>query len=72
MSSSLKVAQVAKECVACGCCTSVCPRSAISIYKGIRAVIDAEKCVGCDTCAKICPADLIVVTMRINNEKEMV
>lgn len=28
-----------QECVACGCCIKVCPRSAISIPKGIYAMI---------------------------------
>lgn len=26
-------------CVACGCCVKVCPMKAISIYKGIKAVV---------------------------------
>lgn len=48
-----------RECVACGCCIKVCPKNAISIPKGIYAVIDRELCVGCGKCAKECPASII-------------
>jgi len=48
-----------KECVACGSCVSVCPRDAISIYKGIYAFIDRNLCIGCSKCVKICPASVI-------------
>ena len=48
-----------RECVACGCCIKVCPRSAISIPKGIHASIDKELCVGCGKCVKECPASII-------------
>ncbi len=56
----LKKAFVNKTfCVACGSCMKVCPRNAISIPKGIFAVIDHEKCVGCKQCSLICPASTI-------------
>lgn len=48
-----------KECVACGCCVKVCPRNAITIYKGIYAVVDKELCVGCGKCVKECPASIL-------------
>lgn len=48
-------------CVACGRCVKVCPMKAISIYKGIRAVVDWEKCIGCGKCAKECPASVIAI-----------
>ena len=48
-----------KECVACGCCIKVCPRSAISIPDGIHARINLELCVGCVQCVKECPASVI-------------
>lgn len=51
----------ARECVACGCCMKVCPRSAISIPQGICAQINSELCVGCGKCAKECPASIITV-----------
>lgn len=50
------------ECVACGCCTKVCPKNAIEIYNGIYAVVDKKKCVGCAKCMHECPAS--VITMR--------
>ena len=34
---------------------------AISIYKGIRAVVEWEKCIGCGKCAKECPASVIAI-----------
>lgn len=44
------------RCVSCGACTHVCPRQAISVYKGCFARVDKERCVGCGLCAKTCPA----------------
>lgn len=49
------------ECVACGCCVKVCPLGAISVYKGLYAVVDENKCVGCGKCAQECPASVITV-----------
>lgn len=55
-------AQVEQDvCVACGCCVKVCPIAAISVYKGMYAVVDAAKCVGCGKCAKECPASVIEI-----------
>ena len=51
-----------KECVACGCCIKVCPRSAISIPNGIYSKINQDLCVGCGRCVKECPAS--VITLR--------
>ena len=48
-------------CVACGCCVKVCPKGAISIFKGIFARVDRETCVGCGKCAKECPASVIAM-----------
>ena len=53
-----------KICVACGVCLKVCPREALSIYKGCFAQVDAPKCVGCGLCAKSCPAGCIDITER--------
>lgn len=50
-----------QECVACGCCVKVCPKNAISVPKGICAVIRSESCVGCGRCAKECPAGVITL-----------
>lgn len=59
-------------CVACGACKKVCPKEAISIYKGCYAVIDKDKCVGCGKCGKECPAGCITRKEREQSEKEMV
>lgn len=54
------------ECVACGCCTKVCPKNAITIPKGIHAEIDPELCIGCGKCAKECPAS--VITLEVTEQ----
>lgn len=48
-------------CVACGACRKVCPRGAISIWRGCYAVVNEESCVGCGICAKTCPAGCITI-----------
>ena len=52
------------RCVACGVCVKVCPKDAISIYKGCYAQIDEEKCIGCGICEKNCPAGVIHKVLR--------
>lgn len=52
------------HCVACGCCAKVCPRSAVTIHKGVYAQIDEERCVGCGRCAEACPAAVIDMIPR--------
>ena len=47
------------ECVACGSCIKSCPKNAITIHKGIYAVVDESLCIGCTKCMKICPASVI-------------
>lgn len=47
------------ECVACGCCIKVCPKTAISIPHGINAEVNYNLCVGCGKCEKECPANVI-------------
>lgn len=51
-------------CVACGACAKVCPKGAISIWKGCFAKIEEERCVGCGLCARTCPAGCIRVMER--------
>ncbi|HHW46807.1 MAG TPA: 4Fe-4S binding protein [Clostridiales bacterium] len=46
-------------CVACGCCVKVCPRGAISVFKGVYAAVDIGKCIGCGKCKTACPASVI-------------
>lgn len=55
------------HCVACGCCVRVCPMNAISINKGVFALVNTNKCVGCGKCAKECPASIISIK-ETNNE----
>lgn len=51
-------------CVACGACMKICPRGAISIFRGCFAAVDEAKCVGCGLCGKTCPAGCIELTER--------
>ncbi len=48
-------------CVSCGACAKVCPRNAISVYKGMYAQVNEKLCVGCGLCARTCPASVIEV-----------
>ena len=64
MKQSPMVAGIGKECVACGCCTAVCPRDALYIASGVTARLDEDKCVGCGKCTKVCPADVISIIER--------
>lgn len=62
--ASKRYAQVNEYCVACGSCMKVCPRSAISIWKGISALVNKELCIGCGKCASECPAGAILLKER--------
>ncbi|MDR0579165.1 MAG: 4Fe-4S binding protein [Campylobacteraceae bacterium] len=59
-----------KECVSCGTCVKVCPRGAISVYKGVFAVVDKTGCIGCKKCAKSCPASVISMISKERNYEE--
>lgn len=65
--ASKKYASVGKSCVACGCCVKVCPKGAISVWKGVCARVDDTKCVGCGKCEKECPAGTITLKLRGEN-----
>lgn len=62
--ASKRFAQVGDYCVACGSCVKVCPMSAISVWKGVKAVVDKARCVGCGKCAGECPAGTIELLNR--------
>ena len=65
--ASKRFAEVGKYCVACGSCVKVCPMSAISVWKGVKAVVDSAVCVGCGKCVKECPASTIELRDREGN-----
>lgn len=48
-----------EHCAACGICQEVCPRGAVSIWRGSYAVVDSKLCVGCGQCSRSCPASAI-------------
>ena len=63
--NSLKCADVdLSRCVACGACIKVCPKLAISIWRGCNAVILKDNCVSCGLCARTCPAGCIDIKER--------
>lgn len=64
MKLSPKVASIGKECVACGCCITVCPREALHVAFGVTARLDENRCIGCGKCAKTCPAAVITIIER--------
>ena len=53
-------------CVACGACAKVCPREAISVWRGCYAEAEPARCVGCGLCAKTCPAACIAIREELN------
>lgn len=62
---SKKFAMVDKQrCAACGACLKVCPKGALSVYRGCYAEVNWAACVGCGKCTKICPANCIAVKER--------
>jgi len=44
------------------------PKAAVSVPKGIFAVVDLSVCVGCGLCAKECPASVIKVEVISDGE----
>lgn len=55
------------RCVACGVCVKICPREAVSIYKGCYAIVDEALCIGCGLCEKACPAGVMHRVERVKN-----
>ncbi len=52
------------QCVACGVCENTCALSAVKVYRGCCAAVDADCCVGCGKCAKLCPTGCIEIKVR--------
>ena len=58
------IAYVGKNCVACGACMNICPRQAIQVKNGKKAMVAPSSCVGCGLCEKTCPAGIIEIRER--------
>lgn len=62
---SKNFAQVDRNfCVACGSCVKVCPKGAISVWRGVTATVETSRCIGCGKCARECPAGAIRLMER--------
>ncbi len=59
-----RYAEIGKDCVACGSCIRVCPVHAVTVWRGVTAVVDKVRCVGCGKCAAECPAGAITLQNR--------
>ena len=53
-----------RGCVACGACMNICPRQAIQVKNGKKAIVAPSSCVGCGLCEKTCPAGIIEIRER--------
>lgn len=53
------IIEIGDNCVGCGVCSKICPKKAVKIEKGIKAVVDKEICIGCGLCVINCPAGII-------------
>lgn len=62
--ASKRYAEAGSYCVACGSCLKVCPKDAITIWKGVIAQIHKDICIGCGKCEKECPAGAIELKQR--------
>lgn len=68
MKKTRKAAVEQRLCVSCGACVKVCPKKALSVWKGVYAQVEEGLCVGCGKCAKECPASVIEVVERVPQE----
>lgn len=64
MNKARKLAQIGRDCVACGCCVPSCPMGAVTIEAGVTARVNQEKCMGCGRCVMACPAAVITLLKR--------
>lgn len=53
-----KIAQIGKNCVACGCCMKVCPKGAIHIELGIIAKVNKDACIVVENAPENVPPEL--------------
>ncbi|NIZ40717.1 4Fe-4S binding protein [Entomospira entomophila] len=58
------IAIIGNHCVSCGECSLICPVQAITMDRGLTAVVNSTICVGCSQCATSCPAGVITMQPR--------
>lgn len=54
-----RIVQVGAGCVACGNCAKNCPFTAITVFRGLHAKVNAAICKGCGKCKNACPAGVV-------------
>ncbi|NIZ46790.1 4Fe-4S binding protein [Entomospira nematocerorum] len=60
------LATIGRHCVSCGECSLICPVQAITMDRGLSAVVNAMVCIGCGKCAQHCPAGVIKMQPQKN------
>lgn len=45
------------KCLACGCCSDVCPEGALELHE--TAVVYDDYCIDCGSCVTMCPSEAI-------------
>jgi pyruvate formate lyase activating enzyme len=67
---TVELSYLAKRCVDCGACVSVCPTGAHRIVEG-RHVLNREVCKVCGRCVDVCPAGALELSGRVMTVQEV-
>ena len=59
---SRKVMWDSEKCMHCGCCTSVCPSSALCLDDNAMLTFIENKCFLCESCISTCPVNTLKLT----------
>lgn len=60
-----------QRCIACGDCTAVCPKDAITI-DACGTILDRQRCNGCGECAGVCPTAAVVLMGKFYSVGQLV
>ncbi len=65
--------KVGLNCIGCGLCENLCPKSCISIREksnvGIVPFVDDINCINCGVCVEVCPTDVITEREKLSAAK---